>query len=71
MKNTRIPLSIAYLDDEGVIQRIGDLQPFDKKSFRSQGPAMYALEMNQGWFKENQVGVGDRVEVSGLKAGSE
>jgi len=62
MKNTWIPLSIAFADDEGVIVRIADMQPHDLTRTSSLYPAMYALEMNQGWFAEHGVAKGDRIE---------
>lgn len=62
MKNTRIPLSIAFIDSKGVIVSISDMKPMDTSSVPSGTPAQYALEMNQGWYSRNDVQVGDRVE---------
>ena len=64
MKNTLIPLSIAYLDMTGRIVHIADMTPLDIRPVPSGKPAMFALEMNQGWFIEHDVSVGER--VSGL-----
>jgi len=65
MRNTRIPLSIAYLDASGKILEIHDMQPFDETSIRSRSLAVaFALEVNQGWFRKQGIGPGDR--VSGL-----
>lgn len=65
MRNTRIPLSIAYLDASGKILEVHDMQPFDETSIRSRSPAVaFALEVNQGWFRKQGIGPGDR--VSGL-----
>jgi len=61
MRNTTLPLSIAYADARGVIVRIADLEPLDERMVTSMGPARYALEMNRGWFREHGVGVGDRI----------
>lgn len=61
MKDTKIPLSIAYLDAAGVIVRIADMKPLDTTAVPSEKPAMYALEMNQGWFAKHDVAVGDKV----------
>jgi len=61
MKNTRIPLSIAFISDSGEILNIEDMHPHDMSTVRSQGPARCALEMNQGWFKNNGVAMGDIV----------
>ena len=61
MKNTRIPLSIAFADRHGTIVRIADMTPFSLDRVPSLYPAMYALEMNQGWFAEHGVEKGDRI----------
>jgi uncharacterized protein len=63
MKNTRIPLSIAFIDRRGRIVDIQDMEPFSLAGHLSRFPAKYALEMNQGWFKRNGVGVGDTVKI--------
>ncbi len=68
MKDTRIPLTIAYLDATGTIVHMADMRPLDTSSVPSQKPAMYALEMNQGWFAKHDVVVGDK--VTGLPAPS-
>ena len=52
MKNTYIPLSIAYINREGVIIDIKDMAPLDTTPVPSRGPAMYALEVNRGMFKK-------------------
>jgi len=68
MKNTFVPLSIAYMDNKGVIVNIMDMKPQDESTHPSAGPAMFALEMKQGWFKERGIVAGDK--VNGLdKAG--
>jgi hypothetical protein len=59
MKNTKVPLSIAYADSAGVIVHIADMTPLDTTPVPSDHPAMYALEMNQGWFAAHDVKVGD------------
>lgn len=61
MKNTYVPLSIAYLDSQGVILNILDMKPHDEASHPSAGPALYALEMKQGWFRDKGIVPGDRV----------
>ncbi len=62
MKNTFIPLSIAYIDSKGVIVNIVDMKPQDESTHPSAGPAMFALEMKQGWFKERGIVAGDKVD---------
>ncbi len=61
MKNTPLPLSAAFMDEEGRIVDIIDLQPLDTSIRCSQEPARYALEMNQGWFEAKEIKVGERV----------
>ena len=61
MKNTRIPLAIAYIDDDGTIKHIAHMKPLDTKSTPSLYPVRYALEMNDGWFKKTGVNVGAKV----------
>ena len=61
MKNTFIPLSIAYVDSNGVIVSIVDMKPHDESTYPSGAPAMFAIEMKQGWFKERGIKVGDKV----------
>ncbi len=63
MKNTLIPLSIAYLDKDGVIQEIHDMQALDESTVSSQWPMRFALEMNQGWFERHGVKAGQRVTL--------
>ena len=55
MKNTKIPLSIAFLDDGLVVRDIQDMAPFDLTPHVSQAPVRYALEMEQGWFARRNV----------------
>lgn len=66
MKNTSIPLSIAYISSDGVIREIHDMEPHDLDSVRSSRSARYALEVNQGAFERNGIEVGDQVDVFGL-----
>ncbi len=62
MKNTFVPLSIAYVDRKGVILNIVDMKPQDESTYPSSGPAMFAIEMKQGWFKERGIVSGDKVD---------
>jgi uncharacterized membrane protein (UPF0127 family) len=61
MKNTFIPLSIAFIASDGTIVNILDMAPHDESSHWSKGPVGYALEMRRGWFAERSIGPGDRV----------
>ena len=63
MKDTLVPLSIAFIDSQGRIVDIQDMQPLDETSLPSAAPAQYALEVNQGFFGERGIMVGDAVEL--------
>jgi uncharacterized membrane protein (UPF0127 family) len=61
MLNTTIPLSVAFLDKQGVILNIADMAPLTKESHGAIAPAKFALEMNLGWFKAHNIKAGDQV----------
>jgi uncharacterized protein len=61
MKDTYIPLSVAFLAADGEIMQIEDMQPLDEKTIESRFSVRYALEANQGAFARWGVGVGDKV----------
>jgi uncharacterized membrane protein (UPF0127 family) len=67
MKNTSIPLSIAFIKEEGIISDIYNLYPFSTLSVCSTDKVKYALEVNRGWFKENEITRGDTVISSQIK----
>jgi hypothetical protein len=62
MKNTLIPLSVAFIDERGEIVNIADMQPLDETTHCAARPVRYALEMNQGWFKKRGIGPGARID---------
>jgi uncharacterized membrane protein (UPF0127 family) len=62
MKNTYVPLSIAFLDAGGRILNIEDMAPQTETTHWSKGPALYALEMRKGWFTERGIAPGQVVE---------
>ena len=62
MKNTYVPLSIAFIDADGRILNIEDMAPQTEEAHPSRGRALYALEMKKGWFLQRGIGPGDRVE---------
>ena len=68
MKNTYIPLSVAFLDEKGEIINIADMQPHSEQSHCAARPAVYALEMTQGWFAQRGIKTG--VKLGGLAQGS-
>lgn len=62
MRNTRIPLSIAFIGQDRRILNIEDMQPFDEVTQHApRGAAFYALEVNQGWFAARGIQPGDTV----------
>ena len=61
MKNTLIPLSVAFLDERGAIINIEDMAPQTLDSHCARRPARYALEMNRGWFAARGVKPGMRL----------
>jgi uncharacterized membrane protein (UPF0127 family) len=66
MKNTFIPLSIAFIGADGRIVNIEDMKPQTEDTHWSKGPALYALEMRKGWFAEK--GIGPGAVVKGIPA---
>jgi uncharacterized membrane protein (UPF0127 family) len=64
MKDTRIPLSIAFIDKEGRIVNIQDMRPLTLESHTPPQTILYALEMKKGWFFSNGVKAGDIVRFS-------
>jgi uncharacterized membrane protein (UPF0127 family) len=63
MTETRIPLDIAFVTEEGIIESIKQLEPFDETPVASDGEVLCALEVNRGWFAENNVEVGDEIDI--------
>ncbi|MDR0735994.1 MAG: DUF192 domain-containing protein [Zoogloeaceae bacterium] len=64
MKNTLIPLSVAFLDEKGRIINIRNMRPQSENNHCADAPARFALEMNRGWFAEK--GIAPGAQVSGL-----
>jgi uncharacterized membrane protein (UPF0127 family) len=62
MKNTNIPLSVAFIDADGTIVNIEDMQPQTLDSHCGKKPVPYALEMNLGWFKRKNIAPGSKIE---------
>lgn len=58
MKNTLLPLSVAFLDEAGRIINVADMQPGSEENHCAAQPARYALEMNLGWFRQRQLEAG-------------
>ena len=62
MRNTLIPLSVAYMNERGVIVSIHEMQALTEAVHQAAGPVRYALEMNEGWFGSNKINVGDTIK---------
>ena len=63
MTETRIPLDIAFIREDGTIESIKQLEPFDENPVFSEGEVLCALEVNRGWFEDNNVEVGDQIDI--------
>jgi uncharacterized membrane protein (UPF0127 family) len=61
MRNTLIPLTIAFIADDGRIVHTADMKPLDETSHCTPEPVRFALEMNQGWFAKRGIKKGDRL----------
>ena len=68
MKDTRIPLSIAFINSQNRIVSIKDMRAYDINGTSSDFPAKYALEMERGWFRDKGIlAVGDKVILQDYK----
>jgi len=65
MKDTHVPLSIAFIGPGGRVEEIKDLKPYDESAVTSSSPCRWALETHQGWFAERGLGTG--AVVKGLE----
>ncbi len=71
MKNTILPLSVAFIDQDGKIVNIENMKPHTLESHCATRPARYALEMNEGWFKQKNIKPGSVIEgLPGVRQGS-
>lgn len=61
MRDTPLPLSIAFIAPDGRVINIEDMQPFTSEPHYAKTKALYALEMNRGWFSRHGIKAGDRV----------
>ena len=58
MKNTLLPLTAAFVTDDGTIVNLADMTPLSEQSHCSKQPVRYVLEMNQGWFNQKGITAG-------------
>jgi uncharacterized protein len=70
MKNTILPLSIAFLAEDGTVVNIEDMQPQTLDSHCSTQPVRYALEMNQGWFAKRGIKAGSKLSGAPFRRGA-
>ena len=61
MRNTLLPLSIAFVADDGSVVNIADMKPLDETSHCSAKPVRYAVEMNKGWFTKRGIKAGSKL----------
>lgn len=61
MKNTRIPLTAAFIADDGTIINMEDMAPMTTDSHCTKKPARFVLEMNQGWFTKRGIKEGQKI----------
>ncbi len=61
MRNTLIPLTIAFISDDGTIVNLADMQPLDERSHCAKAPVRFALEMRQGWFDKRGIKAGAKL----------
>ena len=62
MENTYLPLSVAFIDTDGIITNIEDMKPHTRDSHPAVKPVRYALEMNLGWFAKRGIKAGAKIE---------
>ena len=70
MRNTYIPLQIAFIDSKGIVKHVASMAPLSTRSVRSTANCRYALEVNEGWFDEHNIRMGDTVAIPGAGAGT-
>lgn len=66
MRNTPLPLTIAFIADDGAIVNFADMEPLSEEPHCSAKPVRFALEMERGWFKKRGVLIGDRISGAAL-----
>ncbi len=66
MKNTRIPLTAAFIADDGTIVNLADMKPQTLDAHCSKAPVRYVLEMNQGWFAKRHIQAGHKLKAPAL-----
>ena len=70
MKNTLLPLSVAFMDEQGKILNIEDMEPQTEDNHCAARPARFALEMNKGWFRQKGIAPGTTIRGVAPLAGA-
>lgn len=63
MRNTLLPLTAAFLDEQGRVVNFADMQPLSEASHCSEAPVRYVLELHQGWFHQRGLGAWNQVQI--------
>jgi uncharacterized membrane protein (UPF0127 family) len=66
MRNTPLPLTIAFIEDDGSIVTLADMKPLDESTHCAARPVRFALEMEQGWFRKRGLKAGDGLRAEGI-----
>jgi uncharacterized membrane protein (UPF0127 family) len=67
MRNTLLPLTAAFVDDDGTIVNLADMKPQNDNSHCSDKPVRFVLEMNQGWFAKRNIKAGYKLGGAAFK----
>lgn len=67
MKNTLLPLSIAFIEDDGTVVNVAEMKPRSEATHCSAKPVRFALEMNQGWFSKRGIKAGFKIRGTPFK----
>jgi len=67
MKNTLLPLSIAFIEDDGTVVNVAEMKPRSEATHCSEKPVRFALEMNQGWFSKRGIKAGFKIRGTPFK----
>jgi uncharacterized membrane protein (UPF0127 family) len=68
MKNTLLPLTAAFMEDDGTVVNLADMKPQTTESHCSAKPVRFVLEMNQGWFAKRGITPGQRLQGAAFAA---
>ena len=66
MRNTELPLDIGFFDPDGKLKEVYPMYPHDERPVQSLGVRQFALEMNQGWYRQHRLQAGDEIDLAAL-----